>query len=199
MAKVKVELNASYGCDCMGCGYGSEDTIEIDVNEQELEALRKLGSEEISCEAVVAAIENGEAALQSLHNKIEEKFYYMVEEYWLYEADNECLEECLSEAIANDIDSGEYIPDVEFEEFVAQMKAGDIDFEGLQFGYFDDIDEDFDYDDEEELQYKYDGYILNAYYDGVQEHDHAFVAERVGLDLYACREDEVNYTISLLE
>ena len=49
MAKIRVELEASYGCNCMGCDYGSKDTVEIKVNEQELEALRKLGSEEISC------------------------------------------------------------------------------------------------------------------------------------------------------
>lgn len=199
MTKIRVELEASYGCNCIGCGYGSKETVEIEVNEQELEALRKLGSEEISCEAVVEAIEKGETVLRSLHENIEKRFYNMVEEYWLYEADNECLEECLTEAIGNDIENGDYIPEVEFDEFVAQMKAGDIDFEGLQFGYFDDIDEDFNYDDEEELQYKYDSYILNEYYDWVcgNGHDHAFVAERVGLDLDACHDDEVNYKITL--
>ncbi|MBR6560246.1 MAG: hypothetical protein IKT75_03735, partial [Alistipes sp.] len=84
MAKIKVELNASYGCDCMGCGYGSEEIVEIEVNEQELEALKKIGEGEITCEAVMKAIESGETELQSLHEKIEEKFYNMVEEYWLY-------------------------------------------------------------------------------------------------------------------
>ena len=40
MAKIEVELSASYCCNCMGCGYGSEETIEIEVNEQELETFR---------------------------------------------------------------------------------------------------------------------------------------------------------------
>ena len=71
MAKIKVELNASYGCDCMGCGYGSEETIEIEVNEQELEALRKFGSEEISCEVVATAIENGETKPQLIKVKMQ--------------------------------------------------------------------------------------------------------------------------------
>lgn len=197
MAKIKVELEAFYGYSCGFRSHGSNETVELEVSDNELDALKKLGKEQVTAEDVVAAIESGDTTLNSLHEQLSEKFYYMVEEYWLYEADNECLEECLSEAMGNDIDSGEYIPDIELEEFVAQMKAGDIDFEGLQFGYFNDIDEDFDYDDEDELQYKYDGYILNAYYDWVQEHDHAFVAERVGLGLYACREDEVNYVITL--
>ena len=30
-------------------------------------------------------------------------------------------------------------------------------------------------------------------------HDHTFVAERVGLDLDACRDDEVDYTITFSE
>ena len=44
-----------------------------------------------------------------------------------------------------------------------------------------------------------DSYILNEYYDWVcgNGHDHAFVAERVGLDLDDCHDDEVNYKIAL--
>ena len=199
MAKIKVELNASYGCDCMGCGYGSEDTIEIEVNEQELEALQKLGTEEISCEAVVEAIEKGESVLQSLHESIKENFYYMVEEYWLYEADNECLEESLSEAMENDLNEDIFTPSITVEEFIEAVKNEEIDFDGLEFGYFEDIEDDYDLDDEEDAQSVYNSYILNEYYDWVRgnDHDHEFVAERVGLDLDACREDEVNYTISL--
>ena len=200
MTKIKVELNASFGCDCMGCGYGSEETIEIEVNEQELEALRKLGSEEISCEAVVEAIESGDTTLQSLHEKLEEKFYYMVEEYWLYEADNECLEECLSEAMENDLRGDIFTPSLSVEEFIEAVKNKEIDFDGLQFGYFEDIEDNYNLEDEDDVQSLYNSYILNEYYDWLcdKDNDHAFVAERVGLDLYACREDEVDYTILYL-
>ena len=199
MAKIRVELEASYGCNCMGCSYGSKDTVEIEVNEQELEALRKLGSEEISCEAVVAAIENGETALQPLHENIEKRFYNMVEEYWLYEADNECLEECLAGAIGDDISEGIFTPSISVEEFLEAVKNEEIDFDGLQFGYFEDIEDNYDLEDEDDVQSLYDSYILNEYYDWVcgNGHDHAFVAERVGLDLDACHDDEVNYTITL--
>ena len=100
--------------------------------------------------------------MESLHEQLSEKFYYMVEEYWLYEAYNECLDECLTEHILQDIRDGLYTPsDPE-----------------------DDYDNGYDYD-------------LDKYYEWVKEHDHEFVAERVGLDLYACREDEVNYSINL--
>lgn len=201
MAKIKVELNASFGCDCMGCGYGSEETIEIEVNEQELEALRKLGSEEISCEAVVEAIENGETALQTLHEYIEERFYYMVDEYWLYEADNECLEESLSEAIENDLSENIFTPSLSVEEFIEAVKNKEIDFDGLQFGYFEDIEDNYDLEDEDDVQSLYNSYILNEYYDWLcdKDNDHAFVADRVGVDLDACHEDGVNYKIMLSE
>ena len=182
MTKLKVELNASYGYDCSECGYGSEETIEMEVNEMELEALRKIGTDNITRKAVVEAIDNGAAILQSLHKKLEEKFYYMVEEYWLYEADNECLEECLAEHIEQDISDGIYTP-----------TTSEDDYE-------DEDEEDEDYEDDDDYEDDED-YDLDAYYDWVcgNGHDHAFVAERVGVDLDACRDDEVNYTITLSE
>ena len=183
MTKIKVDLNAFYGYGHGGCSYGSDETIEIEVNEQEFKALRKLGEKKVSCEAVVKAIENGESVLESLHEKLEEKFYYMVEEYWLYEADNECLEECLAEHIEQDISDGLYTPVITKNEDEDEEREEDCEEE-----------EDDDWDEEPE-------YDLEVYYAWVcgNGHDHAFVAERVGLDLYACHDDEVNYTIHLAE
>ena len=199
MAKIKVELNASYGCDCMGCGYGSEETVEIEVNEQELEALKKIGEGEVTYEAVMKAIESGETELQSLHEKIEEKFYNMVEEYWLFEAYNECLEESLTEAMENDLNEEIFTPSISVEEFIEAVKNEEIDFDGIEFGYFEDIEDNYDLEDEDDAQSIYSSYILNEYYDWVcgNGHDHEFVAERVGVDLDACRDDEVDYKITL--
>lgn len=191
MEKISVKLEASYGYGCNGCGYGSEDTIEVEVSDVELEVLRKIGSGEISCEDIVRAIDNGETVLQELHEKLEEKFYHMVEAYWLFEAYNECLYESLSESIEQDINDGLYIPTTskgdEDEEECAEETDECDDEENDE-----DEDEDEDYEDE-------DGYDLDAYYEWVLEHedDHEFVAERVGVDLYACRDDEVCYTIVL--
>ena len=98
MANIKVNLEAFYGYG-HGGSHGSKDAVEIEVTEQELEALKKFGTKEISCEEVVEAIENGETVLQSLHEQLEEKFYYMVEEYWLFEAYNEFLGENLEKYI----------------------------------------------------------------------------------------------------
>lgn len=199
MKKINVNLEAFYGCDCCGCGYNSEETIEMEVSEKELDALKNIGANDISREDIVETIEKGDDVLQSLHEKIDEACYKMVEEYWLYEAYNECLEESLTNALENDMEEGTYVPSMTLEDFVDGAKNGEIDFEDLQFGCYDDLDEDFDYEEEEEyLESIYESYILNEYYDWVCGHDHEFVAERVGLDLEACRdEDTINYTIEL--
>lgn len=198
MIKIKVDIEASYGCDCSGCGYGSEDTIEVEVTEQELEALRKIDDNQVSREAVVAAIDGGADVLQSLRAKIEDCCYYEVEEYWLFEAYNECLEDDLSMSIERDIAAGIYTPSVSYEQYVELVKNEEIDFEELQFGCYDELEDDCE--DEEVLEYTYESYILNEYYDWVcgNDHDHRFVAERVGVALDACRDEEIiNYTIKL--
>ena len=201
MAKINVKLQAFYGFSCGGFGHGSEETLEVEVNEIELEALQKLGTEEISCEAVVEAIENGETELQSLHERLEEEFYYMVEEYWLFKADNECINESLEESLEKDLSEGIYTHPVSFDEFVEQLKTGEIELENKDLDYLKEFgleDEyEYDFEDEEDLQYKYRSYLGDKYYDWICEHDHEFIAERVGLDIDACRDDEIDYTIHL--
>ena len=190
MAKISVELDAFYGYSCGFQSHGSNKTVEIEVSENELEALKKFGKKEITSEDIVAAIEAGDTTLESLHEQLSDKFYYMVEEYWLYEADNECLYECLADHIEQDINGGLYTPEVkEGDGFDCHCRAGDEDADDDSGDENEDCeDEDEDYDD---------GYDLDAYYRWVQEHNHEFAAERVGLDLDACRDDEVNYTINL--
>ena len=178
----KIELTVDYGCDCMGCGYGSDDTMSLEISDEVLDALKRLGKEEITAEDVEAAIAAGDITLESLHEQLSEKFYYMVEEYWLYDAYNECLEECLAEHIEQDISDGLYTPTASDDESADCDEEEDEEYD----------DEDDDWDDDEENDYD-----LDAYYDWVKEHDHEFVAERVGLDLDACRDDAVNYTITI--
>ena len=193
MAKITVELEAFYGYSCGFQGRGSNETVELEVSDSELDALKKLGKEQITAEDIVAAIESGDTTLQSLHEKLEEKFYYMVEEYWLYEADNECLSESLAAALEKDLNDGIY-PPVSYSELMSWYETGDIDDNKLDFlvGF-----DEGGYLYEDQVEEKYDEFIHEKYYDWVKEHDHEFVAERVGLDLDACRDDEVDYTISL--
>ena len=193
MAKITVELEAFYGYSCGFQGHGSNETVELEVLDSELDALKKFGKEQITAENIVAAIESGDNTLNSLHEQLSEKFYYMVEEYWLYEADNECLDECLAEHIEQDMSEGIY-PPVTYDELIEWYETGDIDSDKLDF--LVGFDED-GYLYEDQIEEKYDEFIREKYYDWVCEHDHEFVAERVGLDLDACRDDEVDYTISL--
>ena len=197
MAKITVELEAFYGYSCSFQGHGSNETVELDVSDSELDALKKFGKKEITAEDIVAAIEAGDTTLEPLHEQLARKFYYMVEEYWLYEADNECLEESLSEAMENDMSEELFTPSISIEDFIEAIQNGEIDFEGLEFGYFEDLEDDYDLEDKDDAQSLYNSYIVNEYYDWVKGHDHTFVAERVGVDLYACHDDEVNYTIEL--
>ena len=178
MAKITVNLETFYGYSCGFQGHGSNETVEIDISENELKALKKFGKDKISAKDVIAAIEGGDTSLESLHEQLEEKFYYMVEEYWLYEAYNECLHECLAEHIEQDINDGLYSP---------ISSVGD----GFDCHCWDGCDDE---EDNEEDNEEYD---LDAYYEWIKEHDHEFAAERVGLDLNACRDDEVNYKINL--
>ena len=193
MAKITVELEAFYGYSCGFQSHGSNETVELEISDSELDALKKFGKEQITAEDIVAAIESGDATLKSLHEQLSEKFYYMVEEYWLYEADNECLDECLAEHIEQDMSEGIY-PPVTYDELIEWYETGDIDSDKLDF--LAGFDED-GYLYEDQIEEKYDEFIRERYYDWVKEHDHEFAAERVGLDLDACRDDEVNYTISL--
>lgn len=193
MAKITVELEAFYGYSCGFQSHGSNETVELDISDDELDALKKLGKEQITAEDIVDAIESGDNTLNSLHEQLSEKFYYMVEEYWLYEADNECLDECLAEHIEQDMSEGIY-PPVTYDELIEWYETGDIDSDKLDFlAGFDEGG----YLYEDQIEEKYDEFIRERYYDWVKEHDHEFAAERVGLDLDACRDDEVNYTISL--
>ena len=193
MAKITVELEAFYGYSCGFQSHGSIETVELEISDDELDALKKLGKEQITAEDIVDAIESGDNTLNSLHEQLSEKFYYMVEEYWLYEADNECLDECLAEHIKQDMSEGIY-PPVTYDELIEWYETGDIDSDKLDFlAGFDEGG----YLYEDQIEEKYDEFIRERYYDWVKEHDHEFAAERVGLDLDACRDDEVNYTISL--
>ena len=190
MAKISVDLEAFYGYSCGFQSHGSDETVEIEVSDNELAALKNLGKEQITTEDIVAAIESGDRTIESLHEQLSEKFYYMVEEYWLYEADNECLEESLSEAMENDLSEEIFTPSISVKEFIEAVKNEEIDFDGVAYPCLEI---------EEDAQSVYNSYILNEYYDWVRgnDHEHEFVAERVGLDLNACRDDEVNYTINL--
>ena len=209
MSKITVDLEAFYGYSCGFQGHGSNETIEVEISDDELAALKQIDEAEVSAEAVAQAIEDGDPTLEALPEKLSDAFYNMVEEYWLYEAYNECLDECLSEAIKEDVRDGLYTP-VKKEEkeetfdcrFCSAFCDEELDEEEEDAECETTVDrcpltideEDDDWDDEDTAQWD-----MDDYYAWVCEHDHAFVAERVGLNLDACHDDEVTYTIRIKE
>lgn len=58
--------------------------------------------------------------MESLHEELSEKFYYMIEEYWLFEAYNEFLEESLEKSKDKDIKAGLYTSPT-FEDVVKKL------------------------------------------------------------------------------
>ena len=185
MTKITVKLDAFYESE-------HNEIIEVEISEKELDTLKGISKKEISSEDVVEFIENGYTSLESLHEKLEEAFYNMIEVYWLFVADNECLHESLYNYMQKYIANGEY-PPLSFDELVELFNNGDDLDE-------DDFLSDFNAEncyDEDDLKETYNKYIKDKYYDWVCEHDHEFIAERVGLDLDACRDGEVNYIIML--
>ena len=125
-------------------------------------------------------------------------FYYMDEEYWLYKAENRFLYESLEEHIEQDIKDGLYSPIPLIKESFdchCTFYADNEDEDDFNYEDFEDNEND-EYDEDFEGKKEYD---LDDYYNWILEHrnDHAFVAERIGLNLEACREDKVNYTITL--
>ena len=209
MAKIQVSLGALYGYSCDGCSHSSNENIEVEVDDAQLEALRQIGKEKITCEDVAKAIKKGVTVLEALHKELEEKSYYMIEEYWLYEAYNEFLHESLTEAIIKDVRDGLYTPVKKEDEeetfdcrFCSAFCDEELDEEEEDAECETTVDrcpltideEDDDWDDDDAAQWD-----MDDYYTWVCEHDHAFVAERVGLNLDACRDEEVNYTIRFEE
>ena len=71
MEKIKVFLEAFYGYSCDGCGHDSEQNIEVEVDDEQLEALRHIGKEKITCEDITEAIDQGATVLEPLHKQLE--------------------------------------------------------------------------------------------------------------------------------
>ena len=196
MPKITVDLEAFYGYSCGFQGHGSNETIEVEISDDELAALKQIDEDKVSSEDVIASIEDGDPTLEPLHDKLSDAFYNMVEEYWLFEAYNEFLYESLEAAIKSDIADGLYEPT-----YVEEDDDDSFDCSCCA-AWAEAADEDADADENSKpytLNSTQENYDLDAYYEWVKEHDHWFIAERVGLDLDACHDDEVNYMIHFEE
>jgi hypothetical protein len=175
---LEVYMETEYGYSCRGSSHSKEGEDNIEVSDEVLDSLfalmeakRPTNKDEFGLDYydIDNAIEAGRTELQQLHEELVDRFYYMDEEYWLFEADNECIDESLEPYFYQDVEDGLYEPQT---------------------------DEDYD----PESGYEPDSFeaCSGNYLDWVNSHrdDHYFVAERVGVDLAACRDDDPYYIVT---
>ena len=189
MKRIKVNMEAFFGYGCGGGSYGTEAKIELNIEDAAAETLNalKASGKTLDQDVVKQAIADGHAELQAVYDEIAERFYNMDEEYWLFGEQNEFLDDSLMWMIKEDIDSKKYKPEVSFKTYVA-----------------DNYDEKVTKSNREEMEEEY----FEEYYEECREHyiewlkkqDRASVAERMEVDLEACREeDEVGFVIEEME
>lgn len=121
---------------------GTEETITKEVSDEVAATLQDLidAAEPdeyrshcgATAEAVAEAIEAGHTELQPLHDELCEKFYDMGERFWLFEADNDCIDESLEPAFYQDVEDGLYDPEAEDEDY-----EGELDFDACRDNYLE--------------------------------------------------------------
>jgi len=191
MKEIQVDMYAFHGIGC-GCRRHSSSeiaTVEISYEAAAtLEEMQKTKREPTQND-VLAAIKAGHTELQPLYDTVRNLHTDMVVRYWLFEADNECLDENLEPYFWQDIESKLYKPEVDRDEFVIAHQD-DEDFA------------DYDFMDEDDVRTAYYEFGKADYLAWVNGHtgDYSFVAERIGLDLDAVYSDipELDFTITTL-
>lgn len=181
MKKINVKMSEWY-CGCCGCSEGWEDTLEIEVSDEFAEVMKSKADakgknldfddiEEMGRNEVLGK-KVREDARMVCKMAIEQAYDWSVE-FWLENSslfENEEWEEWLTK----DMESGEYVPEISWEEFLDKRREAN-----------DESDEDED-EDEDELRWEYTEAIQDDYEAWVKSFgSHTFVAERVGLDLGA--------------
>jgi len=184
-------MYAFYGFGC-GCGtYSSNETATVEINYDAAATLEEMQKtkREPTQDDVLAAIKDGHTELQPLYDAILARHTDMVVRYWLFEADNECLDENLEPYFWQDIEKKLYKPEVTRDEFVI-ANQNDEDFC------------DYDFMDEDDVRTAYYEFGKEDYLAWVNSHtsDYPFIAERIGLDLDAVYSDipELEFTITTL-
>ena len=131
MKQITYQLDAFYGYGCNGCSYSSEEKSQLAIEDNAGQTLRQMMNDKgISEEDVLHAIEAGHAELQPVHDKLHDLALDMEARYWLFEADNECIDECLEPYFDQDIEDGLYSPEPDNEDY-----EGELDFDACRNHY----------------------------------------------------------------
>ena len=179
MKQISFELDSFYGYGCCGCSYSSEDSGQMQVDDAvaatllQLKAALPADAKGISKDAIEDAIDEGHTELQAMHDTLMEKAKDMDARYWLFEADNECIDESLEEFFYDDVEAGLYEP-VPDDIYDHDRGYEPNSFEACRHNYLE---------------------WVNSHDD-----DYWFIADRVGLDLAAVYENsEATYIITEIE
>ena len=139
MKTITVYIEYSAGMSHSGW-MGTEATITKEVSDEVAATLQELidadepdeyrSERGATAEAVAEAIEAGHTELQPLHDELCEKFYDMGERFWLFESDNDCIDESLEPAFNQDVENGLYEPVPDDEDY-----EGELDFDACRGNY----------------------------------------------------------------
>ena len=139
MKQITVYIEYSAGMSHSGW-MGTEQTITKEVSDEIAATLQDLidaaepdeyhSQNGATAEAVAEAIEEGHTELQPLHDELCEKFYDMGERFWLFESDNDCIDESLEPAFEQDVEDGLYEPEPDQEDY-----DGELNFDACRSNY----------------------------------------------------------------
>lgn len=193
MKKIKASLFVSHGYGCDGCQYSSEDDCIIEIDDTTYATLVALsqGQDSLDEELIQNAISEGHSELQCVVDAISKKQAKMEVEYWLFEADNTCIDDSLEPSFWDDIAAGLYFPDGSvdvcsnehiFEPEEENDPLGAQAIQALREEFYHTFKKDY-------LDWVY------------SQNDCGFIADRVGLDLEAVYEDmpELQFAITLTD
>jgi len=179
MKTIDVNIYACYGYGCCGGSYSSEETVKVEVSDEVAATIKSMQSEykEVNHTVFEKAIQEEHQELKSVYDAIAEKHKDIVARYWLFEADNDCIDDSLEPSFWEDIEKGLYKPEKTLEECIKDLRS--------QEKY-----PDRDLDDEEQQRYCFYDEYCHQYLDWVNSNeDYYFIAKRTGLDLSVVYED----------
>jgi len=196
MRTLIVSMEAFLGASCCGGSVSTDETVGIEVSDEAYIALKSIDENKVTNVAMKAALDSGNAILQSVHDEIMAAARVMIENYWIEQADYHYdTNEALRENIEEDLASGEFVPAFTLEQFIA--KNGDISEYDVDNDY-EYVEEDVDYIEDYGIEEAYYYLILNKYRDWVFEHDNDFIAKRLEIEFNIDLEKhDIEYEIDL--
>lgn len=178
--------------------YEWDDTIikpiSVDASEEEYEALISIDNATAASDKIIDAISEGSVALVTLHDRLSEAFYNLLNHELVFNTYNELEDDSLEESFKTDREKGLFPPEL-IERFKENLEYQDESLNRLlHSASCTEVNDNIAFSN---LFYL----VREEYRNWVYQHeDIYFIAERTGLDLDASKEIyDVEYTIYLTE